>query len=144
MRKCANLFSSKLKIDAVFTVKFKTKFAQEFKNFPTAQQDKILDFIEIFQKVGLSDFTKYEGKISPSWASLNITDTNYHYAKQNHLWHYHIGIPIYEQRHSKYKTSDVVLHFQWQKNSTEIYLVDIYQHYTKAGNFYLPSKDYLQ
>ena len=129
---------------AVFTVKFKEKFAQEFKNFPTDQQDKILDFIEIFQKFGLSDFTKYEGKISPSWAGLKITDTNYHYAKQNHLWHYHIGIPIYEQRHSKYKTSDVVLHFQWHKNSTEIHLVDIYQHYTKAGNFYLPPKDYLQ
>ena len=122
-----------------YRVEFCKQFAIEFKNYPKNQQDKILDFIETFEQHGLSDFAKYDGKITPSWSGLKISNPNYIYTKENNLWHYHIGIPIYQQVHSKYKTSDVVLHFQWQQG----YLVDIYNHYTHDGSFYLPSFNYL-
>ena len=126
-----------------YRVKFHKQFAIEFRNYPKNQQDKIFDFIETFKQHGLSDFSKYDGKIAPSWSNLEGSNPNYIYAKANNLWHYHIGIPIYQQIHSKYKTSDVVLHFQWRQGENVIYLVDIYNHYKHDGSFYLPSFSYL-
>ena len=126
-----------------YRVEFRRQFAIEFKNYPKNQQDKILDFIETFEQQGLTDFSKYAGKIAPSWSNLKSSNPNYAYAKENNLWHYHIGIPIYQQLHAKYKTSDVVLHFQWQQGENVIYLVDIYSHYRYDGSFYLPPSNYL-
>ena len=36
--------------------------AEEFAVYPADQQDKILDFIRIFESVGLADFSLYPGK----------------------------------------------------------------------------------
>jgi mRNA-degrading endonuclease RelE of RelBE toxin-antitoxin system len=131
-------------MNPVYTVKFRKQFAIEFQYYPDFQQDKILDFVETFEQHGLSDFSKYTGKISQSWSNLQPSNSDYRYAQKNHLWHYHIGIPKYEQLHSKYKTSDVVLHFQWHNKGNTICLVDIYSHYKIDGSFYLPSPDYLK
>ncbi|MCU8163973.1 hypothetical protein M2H13_22855 [Vibrio vulnificus] len=126
-----------------FEVYYKPQFKKEFENFPKKQQDKILDFTDIFEEYGLSDFTRYEGKISPSWAGVNISEEDYNYTYNNHLWHYHIGLPDYKQKHGKYKTSDIVLHFQWEGRGNIINLIDLYNHYKLDGSFYLPPKNYL-
>ncbi len=123
-----------------YTVDFFPKFQKEFTNFPPEHQDKVLDFVKQFQLHGLSDFSLYEGKIAPS----AVPGTpEYYYARSHDLWHYHIGIPTYTQIHGRYKTSDMVLHFQWRNKGPHISLVDMYDHYTSAGRFYLPSGDYL-
>jgi hypothetical protein len=122
---------------------FKKQFAIEFANFPTDQQDKVLDFADTFEISGLSDFTKYAGKISPSWSGLPKFHPSAVYAKANHLWHYHIGIPNYSVVHAKYMTSDWVLHFQWTNRGSHIDLVDLYSHYKNDGSFYLPSSNSL-
>lgn len=123
-----------------YTVDFLPKFQKEFANFPIEHQDKVLDFVQQFQVHGLSDFSIYEGKIAPSWVPGTA---EYYFAISNDLWHYHIGIPTYTQRHGRYKTSDMVLHFQWQNKGPHISLVDMYDHYTSDGRFYLPSGAYL-
>lgn len=121
-----------------FVVGFKRQFQVEFSRFPVDQQTKVVEFIKQYQAVGLSDFSKYEGKISPSWSGLDSTHSNYAFAYANDLWHYHIGIPSYKQVHPTYKTSDWVLHFQWIGKGPRIDLVDLYQHYKVDGSFYLP------
>jgi len=125
-----------------FTYAFKKRFALEFVNFPVEQQDKILDFAATFEMYGLSDFSKYVGKITPSWAG-NADPAAYHFALQNELWHYHIGLPTYVTNHPKFKTSDWVLHFQWKNRGDHIDLLDVYSHYKSDGTFYLPGIDYL-
>lgn len=127
-----------------FTVSFNKLFAKQFEQFDTKAQDCILDFVEQFERCGLDDFTNYEGKIAPSWSNLATDNPKYVYAKGNDLWHYHIGLPEYTQRHDKYKTSDWVLHFQWQPKGTELNLVDMCYHYTCDGEFYLPDESYLE
>lgn len=125
-----------------YTWKFSDLFAKEFSNFPVDQQDSIVDFIATYQDEGLSDFSKYEGKISPSWHG-NGSEEDKQYAKDNHLWHYHVGIPDYQQVHNTYKTSDYVLHFQWKFKGNHIALVDLCYHYRSDGSFYIPSEKYL-
>ena len=127
----------------VYAVFFKAEFKRQFQYFPRDQQDAVLAFVETFQQNGLGDFTKYSGKISPSWSSLSEHDPIYAYAKANHLWHYHIGIPIYTMRHDKYQTSDYVLHFQWRWGDSSISLVDVCYHYRADGTFHLPAEVYL-
>lgn len=121
-----------------FSWSFSGQFATEFSRFPSDQQQKVIDFTTIYQSAGLSDFTKYPGKIAPSWSSLAPTDPVYVYAQSNHLWHYHVGIPHYNQVHPKYQTSDWLLHFQWPGQGTHINVVDVYAHYTAKGAFYVP------
>lgn len=121
-----------------YTWGFKRAFAAQFANFPTDQQTKVLAFVATFQTFGLTDFTNYPGKITPSWKGVSMAHPNYSYARQNHLWHYHIGIPHYSQVHARYKTSDWVLHFQWVNQGAHIDIVDIYSHYLSDGTFYLP------
>jgi hypothetical protein len=126
-----------------FTIGFKKQFAIEYDRYPSDQKEKILDFILLYKTKGLSDFSAYEGKISPSWRGLQPTDHAYIFAKGNSLWHYHIGIPRYESNHPKYKTSDWVLHFQWIDQGLHIDLVDVCYHYKASGEFYLPPESYL-
>lgn len=122
---------------------FRSLFATEFGNLPPKDQDKVLDFITIYLSEGLQDFSKYEGKIAPSWSGTGISPFLYSYAVNHALWHYHVGIPSYSVRHTKYKTSDFLLHFQWPNMGDEIYIVDLYSHYTSDGHFYLPPERYL-
>lgn len=126
-----------------YSVTFKTQFAVEFANYPAKQQTAVLTFAQIFQQHGLADFTLYDGKITPSWSGLNPGDADYAYTYGSDLWHYHLGIPYYKQVHGKYKTSDVVLHFQWANRGKHIALVDVYDHYRADGTFYLPPASYL-
>lgn len=126
-----------------YTVRFNTKFAAEFANYPTPQQDAILTFAKNFQLHGLGDFNKFEGKVSPSWSGLSSSDPVYIYTVKNHLWHYHVGIPTYRTVHGKYKTSDVVLHFEWPSKGPLIHLVDTYDHLRADGTFYIPPPQYL-
>lgn len=128
----------------VYTVTYGKQFAIEFQNYPEEQKDKILDFTDIFEKYGLEDFNQYEGKISQSWSGLGVTTENFNRATEHDLWHYHIGLPEYQQVHGKYKTSDIVLHFQWPDRGSAVNLVDVYSHYTSDGEFYLPSDTYLK
>lgn len=130
-----------------FTWSFSNVFAKEFKNFSLGDQDCVLDFTDIFEVHGLSDFSKYVGKITPSWKGLDIENqeqkATFDYAKSNGLWHYHVGIPVYVKNHGKYMTSEWVLHFQWEKGSNHIDIVDMCYHYTSTGKFYLPKPEYL-
>jgi hypothetical protein len=128
-----------------FTVDYGKQFAHEFQRYPTDQQDAIIKFSLNFQEYGLSDFSKYEGKISPSWKGVEESDPRYNYARSNKLWHYHIGIPSYKPSRygNNYLTSDYVLHFQ-RNSETKITLVDILFHYHADGTFHLPPQDYLE
>lgn len=130
-----------------YTWSFSNLFAKQFKNLNKDDQDCILNFIELFETSGLSDFTKYVGKISPSWRGLDEQDAEqkltFDYAQKNSLWHYHIGLPIYVKKHNKYQTSDWVLHFQWPERGNHINIVDMCYHYTADGKFYVPKPEYL-
>lgn len=123
-----------------YTWTFSDDFANQFQYFPEDQQNKVINFIDIFTEHGLGDFSLYEGKISSSFSGNYMDQDDYNFALNNHLWHYHIGIPEYEQNHSKYKTSDWVLHFQWFDQCDSINIVDLYHHYDNEGNFYLPTE----
>jgi len=124
---------------------FKEGILKEFPNYPEDQQIAITQFKINFEQYGLTNFSKYQGKIGPSWKNLQPNTSKYNYAISNNLWHYHIGLPTYTQSpHGNYYTSDWVLHFQWVKNSNECYIVDIYYHHTSDKDFYLPSVNYLK
>ncbi len=120
-----------------YTVGFKHQFSVEFGRYPKDQQDLILDFIALFQAHGLDDFTKYPGKVAPSWGGLQANHPNFSFAQSNHLWHYHMGYPAYVPG-PKYQTSDWVIHFQWPGKGAHIDLVDCYQHQNWQGKFYMP------
>ncbi len=123
----------------IYTYRFSATFSNEFPNFPQDQQDKILDFLDIYEAHGLADRSRYPGKITHSWNTLLPSHPNYNHAKQNDLWHYHIGLPSYTVRpHGRYKTSDWVLHFRWPHRGTHIDIVDLYTHNKSDGTFYLP------
>jgi hypothetical protein len=121
-----------------YTVSIQTQFAAELARTPSDLQSKVLDFTMLYQVVGLGDFSKFPGKIAPSWSGLSASDPVFSYATTNDLWHYHVGYPHYNQRHPQYQTSDWLLHFQWPGRGSHITLVDLYQHYTSAGAFYMP------
>lgn len=126
-----------------YTWSVKNQFQTEFDNFPEDQQDKIIEFTDLYEVHGLNDFDVYEGKIAPSWSGADIDPDVHEYAKSNELWHYHIGIPEYREVHSKYKTSEWALHFQWPNKGNHIILVDLYTHYLSDGTYYLPPESSL-
>jgi hypothetical protein len=128
-----------------YTWSIRRQMSVEFQRFPVNLQEKIAKFILLYQQVGLSDFSLYEGKISPSWGGLTPHHENYLFAKKYNLWHYHLGFPSFNQRHQKYKTSDWVLHFQWDKERSpkHIDIVDVCFHYKSNLEFYLPGPRYL-
>lgn len=86
-------------------------------------------------------YSIFPGKLSESWANLEENDPLYVHAKQNHLHHYHIGHTCYWKTTKKYKTSEWVLHFIWDKNdrskSNEIKIVDYTPHKVN-GEFPIP------
>ena len=91
-----------------------------------------------------SDFSKYPGKVSPSWRGIEKTDPIYDFTYSNNLWHYHIGLPEYiKSKYNNYLTSDMILHFQWKNNINHIRILDITWHYKANGLFWLPKSNYL-
>lgn len=130
----------------MLAVEFGDEFIKQYPNFPSNLQNAILDFITLVQEHGLekSAWCYYKGKISHSWRNLNPNDPNYHYTFHNQLWHYHIGIPAYRlSRTGLYHTSDMVLHFVWDKTKDYIVVVDCTEHYKANGDFWLPAPQYL-
>ena len=126
-----------------YTVGFKPKFAKEFLNLPGEYKSKIWDFKVLFEQHGLSDFTKYPGKIAQSWSG-NSTQKDFEFTKKHDLYHYHIGLPeYYQSEHSTYLVSEWVLHFQWINRGYHIDLVDLYSHRRADGSFHIPGTDYI-
>jgi hypothetical protein len=124
-----------------FTVNFGDLFAKEWPNYLPAQKKLLGDFVSLVKQYGL-DQTQLPGKLSPSW--MNASQANFQYAQKYHLSHYHYGYPQWRvSGPGKPLTSDEVVHFQWIPGSTHIDVVDIYVHYDRNGNFYLPSMGYL-
>jgi hypothetical protein len=125
-----------------YTVSFSLEFARNFARFPAADQVKIIDFQTLFESVGLGDFSKYPGKIAPSWSG-SATRPAAAFAKANDLWHYHVGIPTFKTTvGGMYMTSDWLLHFQWpdwRTNGPQIHIVDLLPHNGSSGAFNLPS-----
>lgn len=120
-------------------VEFGKWFDEHWQNFPKSDQEKIKRFIYHVQTVGL---TNLEG-VNKSSDDVDTNDPNFRqkvqYAIQHHLWHYHIGIPDYDERKPfGQRTSEYVLHYQYFDN--RIVLVDFSAH----PPFELPSMDYLQ
>lgn len=126
-----------------YTWGFRAQFAREFLNYPADQQDAIRSFTHTFEQYGLRNETFYPGKLRSSWATLVASDPVYSYAKDNDLWHYHLGLPAYKQSQYGYSTSDWLLHFQWVNNGDHIDLVDVCYHQCSDGSFYLPKVGYL-
>lgn len=127
-----------------YTVSFGKLFAANFEQFSKSDQDKVLDFTDKFEECGLVNFDVFPGKVSHSWANIDSSDANYTYAQANNLWHYHVGIPQYTTRHGKYKTSDWVVHFQWEYGASHIHIVDMHYHYSSDGVFYLPDLKFFE
>lgn len=129
----------------LYTVDFSKQFAEEFTRYPQDQEFAILGFLSIYEKNGLAEFSKYKGKISPSWRGIDKSSSIYQYAQSNSLWHAHIGLPQYQKsKYKEYFTSDMILHFQWVDKGNHIRIVDITWHYKADGSFWLPQPSYLK
>jgi hypothetical protein len=119
-----------------FTVGFGPQWSREWKSYQPDQKLKVGEFIHLYQANGL-DPTVLPGRISPSWMNLQSTHPNFAYAKNNFLWHYHIGLPQYTKSVYGDRTSDWVLHFQWVGRGSHIDLLELSTHQV-MGKFYLP------
>ncbi len=121
-----------------FEVVFGELFAKHYAQFPTTDKKKIFEFVEHIEHKG---FDGLKGRNKPSTdVPRNDPDwlTKVQYARQNNLWHYHIGIPSYEQSEQGDMVSEYILHYV--KGDNEIKIVDMSYH----PPFELPSEDYLQ
>ncbi|MNT70317.1 hypothetical protein D3C72_2086870 [compost metagenome] len=116
-------------------------FSNNFKHFPYDDRLKIALFIKHCQDNGL---TGLQGKLKPS-TDVPGADPDYYakvqYARDNYLWHYHIGIPDHEQLSpfSKVLTSRYVLHFQRFPGNKVIRIVDLDDHRPMT----LPKREYM-
>lgn len=128
-----------------YTVARGAQFTWQFRNLPEDFQDAVITFTDIYEIYGLSDFNNYPGKIKYSW-DVPSDDPKYlekvMYARQNKLWHYHVGLPEYKQGNGNYKVSEWVLHFRWD-NDERITLLDLCEHNDSTGRFRLPPENYL-
>ncbi|MET3459797.1 hypothetical protein [Variovorax atrisoli] len=127
-----------------FTVGFSAVWLREWANYLPAQQTAVAGFLAIYKAHGLSDQTRYPGRIGNSWHGLPINDPQYVHAQNNHLYHYHIGYPRYAGGQlgppAWGQTSEDLLHFQWIGN--HIKLVELSAHQV-MGKFYIPTSQSL-
>lgn len=114
------------------------KFREELRHFPTADQEKIADFIEHVQLHGLSQLegrNKNSDNVptdNPNWL------TKVKFAQAHNLWHYHIGIPNYDSGTTfGDKTSAYLLHYV--RYDDMIKIVDFSDH----PPFKFPTEAYL-
>ncbi|WP_371233608.1 hypothetical protein ACAW63_10895 [Pseudomonas sp. QE6] len=123
------------------TVELSDFFSANFSQFPHDDKVKIALFIKHCQANGLNGLP---GKLKPS-TDVPGTDPDYYtkvqYARDNYLWHYHIGIPDYEKLNpfSKVLTSRYVLHFQRFPGNKVIRIVDLDDHRPMT----LPKREYM-
>ena len=124
---------------ANLTIEYGLLFRKEFANFPAKDQEAIAKFIEHILKFG---FTNLEGR-NKSSDNVHKDDPYFaqkvQYARENHLWHYHIGILAFDlSKPFGDRTSEYVLHYQ--RLSDRIKIVD----YSAHPPFNLPSASYLK
>ncbi|MDG6266804.1 hypothetical protein P9J89_00990 [Glaesserella parasuis] len=124
---------------ANLTIEYGSLFRKEFANFPVKDQDAIVEFVEHILKFG---FTNLEGR---NKSSDNVHKNDPHfaqkvkYARENHLWHYHIGILAFDlSKPFGDRTSEYVLHYQGFSDRVKI--VD----YSAHPPFNLPTASYLR
>ncbi|MCY1281237.1 hypothetical protein D9M69_527660 [compost metagenome] len=112
------------------TVELSDYFKSIFTNFPHSDKEKIAGFIKHCQTHG---FDGLPGKLKRS-TDVPGQDPEYHvkvqFARENYLWHYHIGIPTYERLNplSNVLTSRYVLHFQRFPGDKVIRILDLDDH----------------
>ena len=111
----------------ILNVSFSAIFAKNLTNFPKADKQKIYNFTKHIEKQG---FEKLPGKFKKS-NDVDKNDPNFllkaTFANENNLWHYHIGIPKYEEcKGFGNFTSRYILHYTHIGN--EIKIVDMSDH----------------
>jgi len=125
--------------EKVFNVIFGELFSKHFVNFPAHDRRKIFDFATHLKDKG---FTGLPGRNKPS----TDVDRNDHkfmekvqYARENNLYHYHIGIPYYDESNEYGNwTSEYILHYA--KLGDDVKIIDLDNH----PPFALPPKKYLK
>jgi hypothetical protein len=119
-----------------FTVDFGQQFLKEWKQYTRDQQAHVTSFVALVKAHGL-DQTKLPGRLTASW--LGAGQADFTYAQQNSLWHYHLGYPTWRDKGPGVpKTSEWVLHLQYIDGGTHMTVLDLYEHYLRNGQFYLP------
>ena len=120
-------------------VLFGNKIKKHLLNFSEQDRKKIFNFASHVQQYGL---VSLQGKNKRSDGFSN-DDPQFAQkmalVKEYNLWHYHIGIPSYQNSLvGEYKTSEYVLHYV--RGDNHIKIVDLSRH----PPFSLPSKDCLE
>lgn len=101
-------------------------FEAKMLNFPKADLLKIAEFIQHVEQFGLTDLigrNKNSNNVptdDPNWLK------KVQYAQQHKLWHYHIGIPYYQQATNGDQVSEYILHYI--RLDDEIKLVELSYH----------------
>lgn len=115
------------------------KFAKNYKQFPEKDKQKIMMFIKHITTYGFNGLPG-RNKLSDD---VQRNDPNWlekvQYAQLYNLWHYHIGIPDYEDETcpNGQQTSKYVIHYM--KGGGFIRIVDMSEH----PPFQLPEPEYL-
>lgn len=128
-----------------YTFQLTRRLAADLVRLPEPHVDRLDDFIELYEQFGLSDHTKYPGRLSPSWHRLPTNHANCVHATKYSLWHYHMGHPHYAGGSSNAdgskwgQTSQYLIHFRWVGGGAHIDIVDLYTHDNSSGQFYIPS-----
>ncbi len=124
----------------MYTVSYGEIFLKSFKHYPANDRAKIQEFIEHYECHGLQNLS---GRIKKSSEVSNddpLFASKVSFANENNLWHYHIGIPEYDDsKNSGDWTSEYLLHYQ-EISNFEIKIVDFDTH----PPFNLPSVKYLK
>lgn len=103
-----------VKINKGLTVRFGEVFINRFNNYPVKDQKKIADFAN---HIDINGFAGLPGR---NKSSTNV-DKNDHqfiekvkFARENSLYHYHIGIPEYDKTNQVGDwTSEYILHYKY-------------------------------
>jgi hypothetical protein len=120
------------------TVLFGQIFIDRFNNFPVKDQKKIFEFVEHLKTKGFS------GLAGRNKSSIDVdkNDSDFlkkvTYARDNCLYHYHIGIPYYDESNAFGDwTSGYILHYKYSNG--EITILDLDSH----PPFILPAEKFL-
>ncbi|MCL1128077.1 hypothetical protein [Shewanella surugensis] len=123
----------------MYTVDYGRCFLENFKYFPEADKNKITEFIEHYEDhglVGLPGRIKNSDNVDPNDPEFL---SKVKYAQEHKLWHYHLGIPNYDESNSFGDwTSEYLLHYQ-SVSLYEIKIVDFDYH----PPFSFPESNYL-
>ena len=114
-------------------------FAQIYSTIAANDSKFVDDFIDHVEQYGLNGLP---GRLKPSW-DIPTNDPFWlkkvQFAQQWHLWHYHLGMPSFDQSkgHGDY-TSEWVLHLRRPPCGTRTIIVD----WDKHPPFELPKEKY--